>query len=257
MRLTLLLIAASIASAQCTILIQPFPLAATQRIFANGREAGLWKVVERNHTALDCKITRQDIETFAPGVTFFASDVALDLLERKADLSKWAIIARYGKLGLSLAPAGLAMYGAISGVNGFTIGGAGLGVFQFVIDRSAANAPNPARYAAQFLPDRTVLAASEGAEYYMAAGLTHGAAPMGPFLVDQFNSMPIAPAPPSLQQPTPGAVIDHGTAGAILKGSLGVLPQSMWGTDRDWKSETQVAAMRGGWGRQIVEVASR
>lgn len=117
-------------------------------------------------------------------------------------------------------------------------------------------------------------------------------------IIDVLACLPdVAPvpvlAPPSLQQPTPGAVIDHGTAGAILKGSLsghdvigetypisaepssgniktpeekrqslaeapGLIPR-LWNVDTERPEETGLAAMKGNAGQwhNGVEVASR
>lgn len=97
------------------------------------------------------------------------------------------------------------------------------------------------------IPDPSVLLAGliDPTKQY---GLPVGGCIQG-YIVAQYTGRPaVKPAAP---------YVPPHLEGATPTGSLGVLPQSMWGTDRDWKSETQVAAMRGGWGRQIVEVASR
>lgn len=182
---------AGLAFSQCTVLIQPYPLAATERIFANGHEAGLWKVVLRNHTAENCIATRQDVETLAPEITFFGTNVALDLLTRKANLSKWAVIARYGQLVLTLAPTAAMVYGEVRGVSGWTIGGASASVLQLFVKRATADAPNPAHYTTEFCGEDFKLVTGAGMDCYMAAGLVHGVRPLGPFELHNIVAKPV------------------------------------------------------------------
>lgn len=183
------------ASAQCTFMAQPIPLKTTQRIFDNGRELGLWHIVLSNRTSTDCHVQRQAILSLAPGVTFLRNDVSLDILTRRANTSKWSVVASYGKEILKYVPAGLAAGGSIAGVPAATYTGAGLGLAQYGVNRAAARAPAPATYADQFLGDSLTLPAGGGAEFYLAAGLTYEAHTIGPLDVLGVPQPFVAPQP--------------------------------------------------------------
>jgi hypothetical protein len=166
----------------------PAPLAATDRIFANARDAGIWSIRVCSETNVVKSIARERILNAAPDIPFLPTAMARDLLTRNAGNSKWAVLGRVGGFVLQYVPAGLSLWGTAAGdaslAKSGAISGLALSLLALGVSRTSARAPNPEPYFSQFLPEAVVLQGGACAEYLAASALIRGAKPVGPLLVD-------------------------------------------------------------------------
>lgn len=156
------------------VTVLPQSLKASALSLGTAKDFGLSEILITNATA---PVSRAAIMERLP-IAFLFEWQAADVLDRKADTSKWAVLGRAGTLGAQLAPTGLGVGAIVTKDPKLQIAAYTAMGIQFLMSRSAKRAPDPGETKRHLLPDAGVTGDFDG---LVVSGLVHGAAKLGPF----------------------------------------------------------------------------
>lgn len=258
MRLALFIVAAAFASAQ-TITFSPqgaeFLRAQVGLVIPGEQALGIVVCGDANTLSVTGGAIYQ--RASAQGYSYILPSGVPSITSRSVQQNKsyrFVQYLKYGSLIAATVASGTIIHVPQSVVTGIIIGH---GVMDDIQPYFAAKIPDPSVLLGGLIDPTKIYAIPGGTciDGYIIAQYTGRLA-----LPVAHPDLLIPSGPPNLNLPTvPAAPVTHGldSLPRINTNALGVLPES-WQLNRgDAPEETGLAAMRGGWGRQAVEVASR